>query len=62
MTATAPVASGTRSPLEWLGGSSVEYEGHLAETERLQDLCGLWLDQKGSLYQLLPAPGQSLHV
>ena len=48
-------------PLDWLDGIP---EGHAARgiAEQLRELCGLWLDQKGSLYQLLPASEQSLHV
>ena len=48
-------------PLDWLGGNT---DGQTAEgvAEQLQSLRGLWLDQKGSLYQLLPASEHSLHV
>ena len=48
-------------PLDWLDGIS---EGPVADgiPDQLQNLCGQWLDQKGSLYQLLPATEQSLHV
>ena len=53
--------SSAQRPIEWLGGVS---DGYAAEsiTEQLRGLCGLWLDQKGSLYQLLPASEHSLHV
>jgi hypothetical protein len=30
--------------------------------QRLLALCGYWLDQKGSTYQLLPGSAHSLHV
>ena len=57
----AGVGTNAQKPIDWLGGvSDVQAADNIAE--QLQDLCGLWLDQKGSLYQLVPASGHSLHV
>ena len=59
--AMASAPSCAQKPIDWLGGVP---DTQAAEniTEQLRDLCGLWLDQKGSLYQLLPASEHSLHV
>ena len=46
---------------DWLGG--LDAGGEAAEAnQRLLALCGYWLDQKGSTYQLLPGSAHSLHV
>ena len=46
---------------EWLDG--VEEEAtDVGASQRLLALCGYWLDQKGSTYQLLPGSSHSLHV
>ena len=57
----ACVASETQRAIDWLGGFA---EGQMTEasSEQLLGLCGSWLDQKGSVYQLLPASARSLHV
>ena len=47
--------------IDWLGGCDAEGEATQA-SQRLLVLCGYWLDQKGSTYQLLPASARSLHV
>ena len=55
----AGVGTNAQKPIDWLGGVPNTQAPGKAQ---LQDLCGLWLDQKGSLYQLLPASEHSLHV
>jgi len=50
--------------IDWLGGFDHEEEADEAQqaSQRLLALCGYWLDQQGSTYQLLPAGVHSLHV
>ena len=47
--------------IEWLGGFDDE-ELAMGARQGLLALCGYWLDQKGSAYQLLPGSAHSLHV
>ena len=51
--------------IDWLGGfDQDEEEADEAQqaSQGLLALCGCWLDQQGSTYQLLPASAHSLHV
>ena len=53
MTAARAAPPTALTAIEWLGGLDVEGEATQA-SQRLLALCGYWLDQKGSTYQLLP--------
>lgn len=49
---------------EWLGGLDVDGDAQDGTEvhQCLVALCGYWLDQKGSTYQLLQGSSHSLHV
>ena len=45
-------------PIDWLGSA----EETKTPVTRLLELCGVWIDTKGSRYILTPAASDSLHV
>ena len=55
------IAAKAITATEWLGGLDAEGQA-VGASQRLLALCGYWLDQKGSTYQLLPGSAHSLHV